>query len=641
MIILIRRHIELIKLLIQENEYKPASFFSEILHVSTKTLYSDMDELIQVAKKFGLDLVKIPRSGILLKGTEQQKDQLMDYIQNDIQGDEYSKEYRRLQIVKRLLILEDKISIEKLSHEFLVSKTSLYNDLVIIEKTMDDPSVKLLSSHDGIEIVGKESNIQRVIERLIISFHIETQIGMEDVIQIFFNKEIVNVVDRLLFEDYLDLTEYVSDYYLRGLRLDMMIFLSRIKLNHHLEKEETFLFNSLKYMETFIVANSMVEKIKYALHIQLTNEDVEYFSQQLFAHRITSKIKTSDPEYESTVKQLLERMTEMEKIDFINDEKLYKSLLYHIPAMIIRLKKGVQIKNPLLADIKSQYTKLFTVVWYALSFIESEYELSLNDDEVSLILIYFQLSLEKLSKTKNIIIVCPYGTSSSQLILNKVKQFLPSRDHIEVATVAKIEQSDLSNVDMIITPVDISTNNVLCVKVNPLISDEDLTRIMQAYTTQLLCYDSHKTREEINMPVTTRYVDIKFVKLHKTYSSKDECLNSMISELEKYGYVTDQFRKSIFNREKMGSTSLDTGVALPHADPDTVKKPVISITTLNKPIKWGDVSVSLIIMVSLSEEEIDTFSSVISELYQLIGNKEHVHRIVELDSIENMIQIFR
>lgn len=400
MIILIRRHIELIKLLIQENEYKPASFFSEILHVSTKTLYSDMDELIQVAKKFGLDLVKIPRSGILLKGTEQQKDQLMDYIQNDIQGDEYSKEYRRLQIVKRLLILEDKISIEKLSHEFLVSKTSLYNDLVIIEKTMDDPSVKLLSSHDGIEIVGKESNIQRVIERLIISFHIETQIGMEDVIQIFFNKEIVNVVDRLLFEDYLDLTEYVSDYYLRGLRLDMMIFLSRIKLNHHLEKEETFLFNSLKYMETFIVANSMVEKIKYALHIQLTNEDVEYFSQQLFAHRITSKIKTSDPEYESTVKQLLERMTEMEKIDFINDEKLYKSLLYHIPAMIIRLKKGVQIKNPLLADIKSQYTKLFTVVWYALSFIESEYELSLNDDEVSLILIYFQLSLEKLSKTK-------------------------------------------------------------------------------------------------------------------------------------------------------------------------------------------------------------------------------------------------
>lgn len=356
---MIRRHIELIKLLIQENEYKPASFFSEILHVSTKTLYSDMDELIQVAKKFGLDLVKIPRSGILLKGTEQQKDQLMDYIQNDIQGDEYSKEYRRLQIVKRLLILEDKISIEKLSHEFLVSKTSLYNDLVIIEKTMDDPSVKLLSSHDGIEIVGKESNIQRVIERLIISFHIETQIGMEDVIQIFFNKEIVNVVDRLLFEDYLDLTEYVSDYYLRGLRLDMMIFLSRIKLNHHLEKEETFLFNSLKYMETFIVANSMVEKIKYALHIQLTNEDVEYFSQQLFAHRITSKIKTSDPEYESTVKQLLERMTEMEKIDFINDEKLYKSLLYHIPAMIIRLKKGVQIKKSVTCRYKKSIYKTF------------------------------------------------------------------------------------------------------------------------------------------------------------------------------------------------------------------------------------------------------------------------------------------
>lgn len=638
---MIRRHIKLIKLLVQENEYKPASFFSEMLHVSTKTVYSDLDELLGVAKKFDLDLVKIPRSGILLKGTEDQKNKLIDYIQRDIKGDAYSKENRRLQIVKRLLILEDELSVEKISQEFLVSKTSLYNDLMIIEKMMDDPTVKVLSSHDGIEITGKESNIQRAIERFIMSFQMETQMDMEEIIRIFFDNEIIVMVDGLLFEDYLDLTENVSDYYLRGLRIDMMILLSRIQCNHHLEKEEMFLFNSLKYMETFIVANSMVEKIKYTLHIEFTNEDIEYFSQQLFAHRLTSKIKKTDLEYEKTVRQLIERMTEMEKVDFNSDEKLYKSLLYHIPAMIIRLKNGVQIQNPLLADIKNQYIKLFTVVWYALSFLESEYELSLNDNEVSLILIYFQLSLEKLSKTKNIIVVCPYGTSSSQLILNKVKQFLPSRDHIEVANIEKIEQSDLSIVDMIITPVDVNAKDVPCVKVNPLVNDEDLIKIMHTYTTQLLSYDRHNIKKESKMPMTVHYIDARFIKLHKNYKSKDECLNCMIAELEKYGFVTDQFRKSIFNREKMGYTSLDTGVALPHADPDTVKKPMISITTLSKPIMWGDVSVSLVVMVSLSEKEIETFSTVISELYQLIGKKEYVHRIVEVDSVENMIHIFR
>ena len=45
MVILIRRHIDLIQLLIQQNKCKPASFFGEELHVSSKTIYSDIHEL--------------------------------------------------------------------------------------------------------------------------------------------------------------------------------------------------------------------------------------------------------------------------------------------------------------------------------------------------------------------------------------------------------------------------------------------------------------------------------------------------------------------------------------------------------------------------------------------------------------------
>ncbi|MEI3292551.1 MAG: PRD domain-containing protein, partial [Thomasclavelia ramosa] len=35
--------------------------------------------------------------------------------------------------------------------------------------------------------------------------------------------------------------------------------------------------------------------------------------------------------------------------------------------------------------MKEQYTELFTIVWYALSLIESRYNVILNDEEVSLI----------------------------------------------------------------------------------------------------------------------------------------------------------------------------------------------------------------------------------------------------------------
>lgn len=638
---MIRRQIELIKILVQQTEYKPASFFSEALHVSTKTIYSDIDDLTKISRDFGLDLIKIPRSGILLDGTEEQKQKLLHAIQNNNSSDVYSKEYRRIEIIKRSMLKSQKLSMTELSQEFIVSKTSLYHDVAVLQEMIKNPLIHFLTTHDRIEVTGPESDIQNGLEHFTLSFHRITSIDIEDIISVLFEKHIIEQVDQLLFNEYINLTEHVSNYYIRGLRLKMIILLARLCEGHHLEKGNDFLFNSIKYMETFIVANSMVEMIKQNIPVDFTGEDIEYLSQQLFAHRITSDLKRADPMYEKTVHTLINRMTEMEKVDFNHDEKLYKSLLYHIPAMIVRLQNGVQIQNPLLNDIKNQYTKLFAVVWYALSFLESKFKVTLNDDEVSLVLIYFQLSLEKLSKIRNIIVVCPYGSSSSQLILNKVKQFLPSRDHIEVATIEKLNKSNLDKIDLIITPVDIDAKNRPCIKVNPLINDEDLTNIMQVYTNQVMRY--HQDLEEINqfdMVTTSQYIDIHFIQLQKEYKSKEDCLKAMIQPLENAGYVSKEYRKSILNREKIGSTSLDTGVALPHADPSLVNKPVISITTLKKPIKWGEINVVMVIMVSLSENEIDKFSDVIREIYQMVRKKESVNEIVKIDAIADLMRLF-
>lgn len=644
MVILIRRHIDLIQLLIQQNKCKPASFFGEELHVSSKTIYSDIHELEVFIKNFGLELTTVPGSGIRLEGASENKKELLKFIHTAIKKDGYSKEMRRMMIVKKIFVDVQNISLDELSREFIVSKTSLYNDIAIIEKMMNEENVHIIINHDGIECKGRESKIQRAIEKFIMYFNAENKSSIEDTIEAMFDSKVVCIVDQLLFHEYSELTDHVSDYYIDGLRLSMMILLSRLDKGFHLEKEEEFLFNSLKFMETFIVANTMVEKVKRDLMIDFTNEDIEYLSQQLFAHRITSKIKSVDPQYEDTVRTIIERMEEMEKIDFSQDERLYKSLLYHVPAMIVRLQKGVQVQNPLLLDIKNQYTKLFTVVWYALSFIESEYDLILNDDEVSLVLIYFQLSLEKLAKVRNIIIVCPYGTSSSQLIMNKVKQFLPTRDHIEVSNISKLKEGNLKNVDLIITPVDVDFVSVPTVKVNPLINDEDLINIMSAYTNKVLKPERLELLSGLNKaetPIIAKYIDSSLIKLDRMYSSKEECLDSMITELENNRFVDPLFRISIFNREKMGSTSLETGVALPHADPDKVNIPSISITTLKKPIKWGDVNISLVIMVALSEQEIDQFSTAISEVYKLVDRKEKVNEIVSIKSVADFMKLFQ
>ena len=64
-------------------------------------------------------------------------------------------------------------------------------------------------------------------------------------------------------------------------------------------------------------------------------------------------------DYEETVRDVIKRMSEIQKLDLTRDKKLYESLLYHLPPMILRLQNNIQIVNPMLDNIKQEYPELF------------------------------------------------------------------------------------------------------------------------------------------------------------------------------------------------------------------------------------------------------------------------------------------
>ena len=71
MIDLIRRQIELLKLLSKQREYKPASFFSKSLDVSTKTIYTDITYLQSEVEKY------------IIKSIESEKTESLSFLRNN------------------------------------------------------------------------------------------------------------------------------------------------------------------------------------------------------------------------------------------------------------------------------------------------------------------------------------------------------------------------------------------------------------------------------------------------------------------------------------------------------------------------------------------------------------------------------
>lgn len=57
--------------------------------------------------------------------------------------------------------------------------------------------------------------------------------------------------------------------------------------------------------------------------------------------------------------------------------------------------------------------------------------------------------------------------------------------------------------------------------------------------------------------------------------------------------------------------------------------------SIKNAINWGDRKVKLVIMVSLAEEDVSDIRGVYEELYQFIGQKEMVDRLLQVHDSEN------
>lgn len=338
-----------------------------------------------------------------------------------------------------------------------------------------------------------------------------------------------------------------------------------------------------------------------------------------------------------SVREIVERMSKTLKVDLTADERLYESLLAHVIPMIYRLKNGFSVKNPLLDSIKRQYLVMFTLTWYVASVFENLFDVTLSDDEVSFLTIHFQVAFAKKIKPKNILIVCPKGLATAELVYSQIKDILPATDHIEVVTIDQVLDNDISDIEFIISLVekDKFTNvDKKVFYVSPLITQQELNEISNYYGSINEQLRALRNVEKTDLMELTNYFRDDFMFWQYEFNSKEEVLDFMIEQYEKADLVTSDFKESIYAREEEGITSLYTGVAMPHASCSTVKRTLLSIMTLKKSIKWQENDVNTIIMIALAEEDVNEVRNIISKLNDLIETKDKTNMLTKIDSNE-------
>jgi len=142
----------------------------------------------------------------------------------------------------------------------------------------------------------------------------------------------------------------------------------------------------------------------------------------------------------------------------------------------------------------------------------------------------------------------------------------------------------------------------------------------------------------------SNYLDPQLVSfLHA--SSRDEALKKMVLLLTKEGKVEDQdvFYKAILEREKIVSTGIGMGVAIPHAKLKDFDDFFLAIgIQQDKGLEWNALDkapVRLIFMIGGPEDKQTQYLQILSSLTKAIKNEDLRKELLKIDSSKDVIRL--
>ena len=638
------RQIFLLEFLLKQHEYLSANQLAEKYGVSTKTVYQDIDKLNDFFDEGELKsrIVKVPRKGIKLSADEERKQihSLLLVNKHESGVQDFSPEYRESELIKRLFINQEDLDIYDFAEEMYVTESTVHRDIDKLEKNLGQFDLKIRIKHDQLFVDGDEWNIRKALQ----SYVIQAQsLGREEKIERFFSEKDIEICYEAISRLSQKYHHQFSEEYSCLLLVECLVFKKRTENNNCLTERTSNLINDLNHLEVYFFSGELLESIINKSFSEISPYEIEAMAYSLLAYGFSIQSADYIQNIEHQVNELINKVSNLLSLDLSKDNHLKLMLSNHISKMIFRLRNQIYITNPALEEIKKQYSSLFNVIWIAIRGLSKCYEINISNEELAFIVIHFQLAIEKIVKPLNIVVICQNGIATSELIMSKLHKIFDSDAKITNINARELDFYDLSNIDLIISTIALPEVKVPVIEVSPILTKDEIESIRSFYSEHMTDnYTLMRTSldgRKFNLESLQTLIK-KPSLIRETVKSKKECIEKMIRECDATNRRIKEFKESILERETLGSTSVYTGVALPHCDPRFVEQSELIVMTLDKPINWGKNNVKLIILIAVAENDIPIFKDSLIALYSVIENQELMNELVQLengDEIKNRL----
>ena len=138
----------------------------------------------------------------------------------------------------------------------------------------------------------------------------------------------------------------------------------------------------------------------------------------------------------------------------------------------------------------------------------------------------------------------------------------------------------------------------------------------------------------------------KIIKTDMECADKDDAINKIIDLASNSGLMLDveKVRECVFEREKLVSTGVGKGFAIPHGKTDEIKDIVAAFAVLKDPIDFDSIDlepVKFIFLIVGKESLLNAHIKLLSRISRLMNKDDFREKLEEAKSSEEVMKLFK
>ncbi|MGY5238298.1 BglG family transcription antiterminator [Clostridium tertium] len=686
------RCMQILNKIIENNEFVKISTLSKIFNVSPRTIRNDLIKIEDYLIDNGFTLlIRDYKNGVKVNQASKLKN-LINNFNNSIEANQiiYTKEDIKKFIVLKLLIEKEPVKQKYFEELFQVSRTTIFNSINEIDDILDNKSLRVeripkLGFCIKSDIVSKvnEFSMQIINNFNIAKFY--NYINFEEVSPGINSFYLENLIDKNLYyflkSKIIKIESMLNKTFDDGSFIRIVLFLDKM-INHKVESNIIY-YKDKKLVSTkeYTVANEIIlELLEEKFSFEISQNLIYGLTILLLTSKGTNKNNKNNvsPDF---VNKLISSVEKELSIKIIDKEKLANSLTLHIEPMIFRLKAGIMTQNPLFLQIKTDYKEIFRAVEKACSIFEEEFSITVNEQEVSYMTIYFASVLEnennKYIKNNKVAVVCVEGLAISKNLSISLKNLFDVEVTAEMS-VRNLNEKIIAENDYIISTIDVPNIGSKLIKVSNDLNQDDIKILSEKFSKKVntnidlvkierimnsikkwcdvkdlesLQYEVFQAMLEkpktIETEVETKIMNFsrELIEICSDFISWEDAVKKSGNLLIKKNYIEESYIDRIIQNinEFGGYMIISPRVMLAHAGiEDGVNENSISILSLKNGFELKnqfDLPINLVITMAVTDEK--SHLKFLKELVEFMNDKNNTKRLLEIDNINGIYTMFK